>query len=34
MRNNFKTLVLMATLGAIFVAAGQLIGGTSGAMTE
>ena len=33
MRNNFKTLVLMATLGAIFVAAGQLIGGTSGAMT-
>ncbi len=33
MRNNFKTLVLMATLGAIFVAVGQLLGGTSGAVT-
>lgn len=33
MRNNFKTLVLMATLGAIFVAVGQLVGGTSGAIT-
>jgi|SRR3990170_3509883 len=32
MRNNFKTLVLMATLGAIFVGVGQLIGGTSGAI--
>ena len=31
MRNNMKTLVLMATLGAIFVGVGQLIGGTSGA---
>jgi heat shock protein HtpX len=33
MRNNFKTLVLMAVLGAIFVAVGQLVGGTSGAVT-
>jgi heat shock protein HtpX len=33
MRNNFKTLVLMATLGALFVAVGQLLGGTSGATT-
>jgi len=33
MRNNFKTLVLMAVLGAVFVAVGQLLGGTSGAMT-
>ena len=32
MRNNMKTLVLMATLGAIFVGVGQLIGGTSGAI--
>ena len=31
MRNNMKTLVLMATLGAIFVGVGQLLGGTSGA---
>ena len=31
MRNNFKTLVLMATLGALFVVVGQLLGGTSGA---
>ncbi len=31
MRNNFKTLVLMATLGALFVGVGQLMGGTSGA---
>jgi heat shock protein HtpX len=31
MRNNFKTLVLMATLGALFVAVGQILGGTSGA---
>jgi len=31
MRNNFKTLVLMATLGALFVGVGQLLGGTSGA---
>jgi heat shock protein HtpX len=31
MRNNMKTLVLMATLGAIFVGVGQLMGGTSGA---
>lgn len=31
MRNNFKTLVLMAALGALFVIVGQLIGGTSGA---
>lgn len=33
MRNNFKTLVLMATLGALFVGVGQLLGGTSGATT-
>jgi heat shock protein HtpX len=33
MRNNFKTLVLMAVLGAVFVGVGQLLGGTSGAMT-
>lgn len=32
MRNNMKTLVLMATLGAIFVGVGQLLGGTSGAI--
>jgi heat shock protein HtpX len=31
MRNNFKTLILMAALGALFVIVGQLIGGTSGA---
>ncbi len=31
MRNNFKTLVLMATLGALFVGVGQVMGGTSGA---
>ena len=31
MRNNFKTLVLMAGLGALFVGVGQLLGGTSGA---
>jgi len=31
MKNNFKTLVLMATLGALFVGVGQLLGGTSGA---
>jgi heat shock protein HtpX len=31
MRNNFKTLILMASLGALFVIVGQLIGGTSGA---
>ena len=30
-KNNFKTLVLMATLGALFVVVGQLLGGTSGA---
>ncbi|MEX1207510.1 MAG: zinc metalloprotease HtpX [Acidimicrobiia bacterium] len=33
MRNNFKTLVLMAGLGALFVLVGQLLGGTSGAIT-
>ncbi|WKZ82139.1 MAG: zinc metalloprotease HtpX [Acidimicrobiia bacterium] len=33
MRNNFKTVVLMATLGALFVGVGQLIGGTGGATT-
>lgn len=33
MRNNFKTLVLMSVLGALFVLVGQLIGGTSGALT-
>lgn len=32
MRNNMKTLVLMATLGAIFVGVGQLMGGTNGAV--
>jgi heat shock protein HtpX len=32
MRNNFKTLVLMSVLGALFVGVGQLIGGTSGAL--
>ena len=32
MRNNMKTLVLMAGLGALFVAVGQLLGGTSGAL--
>jgi heat shock protein HtpX len=32
MRNNFKTLVLMAVLGALFVLVGQLAGGTNGAM--
>ena len=32
MRNNMKTLVLMAGLGALFVLAGQLIGGTNGAI--
>lgn len=32
MRNNFKTLVLMAVLGALFVGVGQLIGGTNGAL--
>jgi len=31
MKNNFKTLVLMATLGALFVGVGLLLGGTSGA---
>jgi heat shock protein HtpX len=31
MRNNFKTLILMAALGALFVIVGQVIGGTSGA---
>ena len=31
MKNNFKTLVLMATLGALFVGVGQIMGGTSGA---
>ena len=33
MRNNMKTLALMAFLGALFVLVGQLIGGTSGAIT-
>ena len=33
MRNNFKTLVLMAGLGALFVLVGQLLGGTGGAVT-
>ena len=32
MRNNMKTLVLMAGLGALFVAVGQLLGGTNGAL--
>ncbi|MBM3694748.1 MAG: protease HtpX [Actinobacteria bacterium] len=32
MRNNFKTLVLMAGLGALFVLVGQMIGGTNGAL--
>jgi heat shock protein HtpX len=32
MRNNFKTLVLMAALGALFVLVGQLAGGTNGAI--
>jgi len=32
MRNNMKTLVLMAGLGALFVLVGQYMGGTSGAM--
>jgi len=32
MRNNFKTLVLMAGLGALFVAVGQFMGGTNGAL--
>ena len=31
MKNNFKTLVLMATLGALFVGVGQVMGGTGGA---
>jgi heat shock protein HtpX len=31
-RNNFKTLVLLAGLGALFVLIGQLLGGTSGAL--
>ena len=31
MRNNFKTLILLATLGALFVVIGQVLGGTSGA---
>jgi heat shock protein HtpX len=33
MRNNMKTLVLMAVLGALFVGVGQLLGGTNGAIT-
>ena len=33
MRNNFKTLVLMATLGALFVFVGGILGGQSGATT-
>lgn len=33
MRNNFKTMILMAGLGALFVLVGQLLGGTSGAIT-
>jgi heat shock protein HtpX len=32
MRNNMKTLVLMAVLGALFVGVGQLLGGTNGAI--
>jgi len=32
MRNNMKTLVLMAFLGALFVGVGQLLGGTNGAL--
>jgi heat shock protein HtpX len=32
MRNNFKTLVLMAILGALFVGVGQLWAGTNGAL--
>jgi heat shock protein HtpX len=32
LRNNMKTLVLMATLGALFVVVGQLLGGTDGAI--
>jgi len=31
MRNNFKTVVLMATLGGLFVFVGSLLGGQSGA---
>jgi len=31
MKNNFKTLVLMAGLGALFVVVGQVLGGTGGA---
>ena len=33
MRNNMKTLVLMAGLGALFVLVGQLLGGSTGAIT-
>ncbi len=33
MRNNVKTLVLMSVLGALFVLVGQVVGGTSGAIT-
>ncbi len=33
MRNNLKTLVLMSVLGALFVLVGQMVGGTSGAIT-
>ncbi|MCJ7725194.1 MAG: M48 family metalloprotease, partial [Acidimicrobiia bacterium] len=32
MRNNFKTLVLMAGLGGLFVMVGQYMGGTNGAL--
>lgn len=32
MRNNFKTLVLMAGLGGLFVMVGQFMGGTNGAL--
>lgn len=32
MRNNVKTLVLMAVLGALFVLVGQVLGGTGGAI--
>jgi len=32
MRNNFKTLMLMAVLGALLVLVGQVMGGASGAM--